>query len=72
MTPEELIAEARKFRLSDQPVGLPELEKGTRLLLEWVLESFNYERQRASTPARVCRALAGIISSLRDIQRTLN
>ena len=67
MNAERLIAEAREHRLGGAPEFTPtRVLEGSRLLLEFVLSTFDYEEQISAPPAMVARSLAALVAHMED------
>lgn len=69
MTPNELIAEARRNRVSDVcPIDLrpAPLAETLTLTLEVLLSLFDYEEERKSAAAVAARCIAGLAASAQD------
>jgi hypothetical protein len=67
MTVEELILETRQHRTGrPEPLTLELVENLLHITLAFILESVDYERDVAATPAQVARVLASMLATLED------
>jgi len=67
MTVEELILETRLHRTGrPEPMTLEFVETLLRVTVTFILESVDYERGVAATPAQVARVLTSMLAMLED------